>query len=760
MTHSQFDKRALISGIGVAVLSIVATRWLVAQDQAAPKAAPAKAANKAAAPTEPAPAPIVAPKATDAAVQTILDAKSKTPAELMQAALSLLQLDRAEAAKPLLQQVLAAKPDPATSADLIHRFGSAAFFQLATDPSLKPDGALLAKQVLGAAAAAAHDAARLAAAVKQLGAPSPEAQQDALATLRDGGAYSVPPLLAAIADPTQAPIHALAQGAIVDLGTDAIKPLVAALDQHDPARAVQAIALLAAIGDKSSAVYLLAPRFSADSPPQVRQAAGAALEQLLGTSGDRMAAIQLLSGEVRSYFDRQRVLRPDDGANSTVWDFDPATARFAVASYPPPRATAFVAVRLASDLMRLEPDSIEARRSYLVSLLASGQFRVGLDSPLPTGAGSEYARAAKFGADAVSNAMAQALAAGHTTAAQAAAQVLQGIGSAAILTREEPRPCPLVEALRSSNRRLRFAAAAAVISFRPTAPFAGSSYLTDAAADLATSAGRRRAVIGFPTTRIAQQLAGLAAASGYEPQTANNGFGVYDAATQSADTEIVFISGRIARPDAFDLIQQLHNDWRTADVPVCVMGELDDYAIQQKRFAAEPKVFVALRPEKPAEMDAAVAKGAELAGDRVIPPALRLQQAAIALDWLAQMATAPPEVFDVRRYEYVVEHALYHPLLAPHATVAMGRFGTHSSQIALVDLASLAVQPFEVRRAAATAFAESVKHFGLRLAPSEVVRQYDRYNASAKLDKATQQLLGGILDAIEAPTKHRSPNHE
>jgi hypothetical protein len=627
------------------------------------------------------------------------------------------------------------------------------FLQLAADPRIKPEGLLLSQQVLGVAAAAAHEPARLAAAVQQLGAQASDSQRDALTILHDGGPYSVPPLLAALADPVQAAIHPLAQGAIVGLGQDAIKPLSAAVAEADPARTIAAIAALGALGEKEAAVYLLAPYLAADSPPQVRQAAGESLEQLFGSTASRSDAVELLTRETRSYLDGRRVLRPDDGANVAIWNWEPGAHRFIVASYPPTRAAAFVALRLAGDLLRLEPDSLEARRLYLISLLESGVYRVGLDTSLPIGPGSECARAARFGVDAIDDALAQSLASGHTAAAQAAARVLEGIGSAALLTRDAAKPCPLVEALRSDERRLRRAAAEAIMSFKPAMPFAGSSYLTDAAADLATSTGHRRAVVGFPTTPTAQQLAGLAATSGYEPRTANNGFGVFAAATQSADTEIVFISGRIGRPDAFDLIQQLRGDPRTAQLPICVMGELEDLQLQTRRFATEPKVFVALRPEKPAEMATAVAQGIQLSGDHIIPPALRLQEAAVALDWLAEMAAASPEVFDVRRYESVVEHALYHPFTAPHAAAVMARLGTHSSQVALIDLASLSVQPLDVRQAATAAFARSVSQFGLRLAPSDVIRQYDRYNQSARIDRPTQELLGRILDTIEAPTK-------
>jgi hypothetical protein len=54
-------------------------------------------------------------------------------------------------------------------------------------------------------------------------------------------------------------------------------------------------------------------------------------------------------------------------------------------------------------------------------------------------------------------------------------------------------------------------------------------------------------------------------------------------------------------------------------------------------------------------------------------------------------------------------------------------------------------------------FAASLKRFGLQLTTEETLRQYDRYNASAALDATTQELLGAVLDAIEASGKETTP---
>jgi HEAT repeat protein len=726
-------------------------------DNATPPKAPDIAPPEKAAPPKLAPAkkpgaadetPVYRPP--DPAVDTIVESKPTTPRGMLQAAISLAALDRPDLAKQFLDQLLAAKPDAAVLADLARQFGSDTLLQLAGNKLLNPQAERVVDQIFAAAAVERRDPARLAAFIKQLSDPSPNRQLGAATALRDAGAAAVPLLVKTLADPDQAKAHALAHEVLASIGQGAVPPLVAAISAPNSAMQAAAISALGEIRAQQDTVpYLLVPYLSAKSAPEVRRAAATALQQLVGSLPTKADAVTILSREARSYLKRERPLAGDESANVAIWHWDPAAKTLVSQEYPPARASAFIAARLAGDLLALDPQSVADRRMYLIGLLESAVYRAGIDSPLPTGPGTENEEVARFGIDAVNDALAEALATGHVAAAKGAAQILGNSGHGRLLTATGAPPSPLVQALRSHDGRLRVAAAQAVMRLKPTAPFAGSSYLTDVLADMSAATGHRRAAIAFPTMQVLQQLAGMTNAFGVETDTATNGQQLFAAATASPDIELILVSARINHSTAVEVVQQLREDPRTADIPICVMAELDERAFAEQSFRGIPRVFVELRPPSLVEMKRIANRGAQMAGDRLMPVKLRQQEAVWALDALSALAVLPQEIANVRRYESTIERALYSPLTSSHAAAVLAQLGTPSSQRVLIDLASIGSQPIEVRKAAGAAFRQSVRQFGLRLSPSEILTQYDRYNQSAKLDKETKQLLGALLDLIE-----------
>ena len=96
---------------------------------------------------------------------------------------------------------------------------------------------------------------------------------------------------------------------------------------------------------------------------------------------------------------------------------------------------------------------------------------------------------------------------------------------------------------------------------------------------------------------------------------------------------------------------------------------------------------------------------------------------------------------------------MHTPGLGIKAAAVLGNLGTAESQQALLEVASRWTQPIELRKAAAEAFRRHAQASGILLTSGQILRQYERYNQSEDRDAPTQQILGSILDSIEAPTQ-------
>jgi hypothetical protein len=85
---------------------------------------------------------------------------------------------------------------------------------------------------------------------------------------------------------------------------------------------------------------------------------------------------------------------------------------------------------------------------------------------------------------------------------------------------------------------------------------------------------------------------------------------------------------------------------------------------------------------------------------------------------------------------------------SPEAMKVLSALGSPRSQALLATIVATPTLDEETRSEAATGFEASIQRFGTRMTRSEVQQQYDRFNASR--DTNTRQLLGRVLDAMEA----------
>jgi len=166
-----------------------------------------------------------------------------------------------------------------------------------------------------------------------------------------------------------------------------------------------------------------------------------------------------------------------------------------------------------------------------------------------------------------------------------------------------------------------------------------------------------------------------------------------------------------------------------------------------------PLCLAVMRTHNPAGTKFELNRLLQSTGGSVTPGDVRRAQGAQALEWIARLAAERETVYDVQRFDAAVIASLDATGMAPAAISALARLDTANSQRALVDLASRPAAPVETRTSAAQAFADSVARRGTLLTSDEILRQYDRYNASERQDAATQRVLASLLDTIEARAK-------
>jgi DNA-binding response OmpR family regulator len=718
-----------------------------------------KAADKETASPKSGPVPAV--KTEDPAIAAILAMQASTPAEWVRLAAILNDLQRPELARPYLAKVLEAKPDANQLCALGEQFGSALFIKLAGRPELAPEARQLGDAVLEARAAQVRDPARLDGLVKQLQDPSPEKRYRALLGIQDARGYAVAPLLAALGDPKRAAEHPNIREALNQLGSDAVRPLVAMIDAADARPAAAAAGVLADLNARSAIPYLLGAALDGARPAEVRDASAAALRKLHGGVPDRREAADYLALEARRYFDRLQRHSADSQGRVEMWFWDAAGKQPAPQMILPDAVSLFLAARFARDACALAPQDEEIRLLHLATMLESASWQNGLDQPLSVAKDTPGGQAAASGLDRVERVLVFGMEQNHPVAALAAARVLGQMEKAAGLLYRGPQPAPLVLASRHPDRRLRAAAVEAVMRLQPPEPYPGATFILEGLQFLAAGSGRPRALVGGPSLEESRRIGGYLARLGYESDVAATGREVLRLALESPDYEMILLDPAIDHPTVDFLVQHLRRDGRSAGLPIGVLARDQHIDRAQRAVADDPLAEAFPRPQDEEMVRWQVARLLDRAGWQRAPAVERQRQAALALDWLARLGTDPEQrrFYDLARVEAAVLKALRAPALSAKATAVLAMLGTPGSQRALADAASLPAAPIEVRRAAVSALLQSTQRYGILLTTGQIRQQYDRYNQSATQDTATQQVLGQVLDLLEAPTQAGRPAH-
>ncbi len=744
-----------IRSTGLAVATALLTTASLAQEDpfgAAPKRAADTAAPKAPVSTESA-------KPEPLAIQLLRASNPTTPRELLQAAQSALEYGRPDETKRYLAKLLADKPTDENLATLTARFADF-LLQLDRSADLQPEGKQVAELIYSAARRVVESPDRIAKAIVQLSSSQPRARQDAIEALDLAGIHAVNPMLHALADSNREAEHASIRTALVQLGRSTELPLIAALDSPNVNLRKQVMSILGRMGSTRAAAFLMRPALDSAAPADVRQLSAAALFRIAGARPDAYEAAKYLSREIARFMNGDLARDVDIDGRVRLWQWNPATQEVTPTVLPRLDAGMLLAAKLANDLYTLRPDDQAALRLMLLTNLELAKVLNGLERPLPVDVGTAGASALAAGPRVVKQLLAEALREGRVAAAIAAAEVLGLCGDSSILQAPPGGSSPLTDAMTSSDRRVRLAAALSAVKLAPGQLFPGAGRVAETLAWFLETNGRDVVLIGHPRGEDAQSLVGFMSAVGYEGEGVYVGRGFAERAFSNPDYPFLLIADSIDQPPVLELVQWLRRDFRTARQPIGIMARGERFDSIRDAFRDDPFTTVFPRIHSTDIAAIEVEKLKAIAGRNLVRDEERMAQGRASIDALTMLARNPATFaeYDLLHHETKIIRALNHHVLSRQAAELLALYGTPGAQAALINFATQSSQPLENRQAAAVAFASAVKSHGLRLTVPQVAEQLARYQAASATkvggqatDEPTRELLASLVKAIEAP---------
>ena len=538
----------------------------------------------------------------DPVVAALLASNPQLPSEIFHTAQLLLDASRPELAKTYLRKLLDSKPDDDQWVSLVDEYHSSAFTDLAARTELRPENELLVQTALGAVDRRLRDPARMAEEIKQLQDPSPEIRARAIAKLKQAHGAAVDALIAVLADPQRASEHAAARAALAAMRGDAIDPLAEIIEHAEPEFMVEAIRTLAEMRASQAIVYLYAPALADESDLRVREPARAAIRQLQGNLPTAAQAAQRLYDLAKSYYAGKLPLSTDSHGRVTLFSWDPAGKKCVARSCPPDDAARTFAARLARAACQLSPQNQSAQTLATATELEQTVYDRGLDKRLDFNDPEEKRLAAsepKF----MEGVLAFCLSERHPAGARAAAEILGRSAKSQEILQGGPSPSPLVRATRNSDARLRMAALEAIANLQPKSPFPGSSFVLEALAFQAGSTGGRRALAVRPNTHSLEEWIGVLKFRSIETDDATSGNEAVRMAWRCPDYELAVIDMATQSSPAEEIVQQLHNDYRTAGLRIALIARSGFLARAQRIAESDPLVIAFSKP-----IDAAAAR--------------------------------------------------------------------------------------------------------------------------------------------------------
>ncbi len=656
----------------------------------------------------------------------------KTPVDYWEVVDYLIRTGQINKAAPFLTKFEALKPDDDTLVRLREQFGHNSFLRLLDYKETRAAGERLTQAVAEASRKVATRPERLKTAMTGL-AGTNEERNIALEQLHEAGEYAFPTLISGLQDTSLTPQgRASLMNGMAKLEGSAFGPLTAALNEGPPEVATSVAQILGNTGDTRAVPDLT---IAATSGKPQAKAAQDAIARITGVryEAQPLKPVRVLDEAARvTYLDLPHIA----AAPENIWAWD-ANANTVVAK-PSTRVDAAVArgLRFARAAATLDPKDLGSRVDYVTLLLERETNR---------DAATKEASAA--GANVLSEVLKRAIADKRYDVVAAAIPLLAKATDA----KSPESLTSFVTALSSTDRRVQFAAAEAIVGLNPRRAFAGSSRVVPTLSRFAAIAPYPRAVVIDGNLMRGAQVLGYLKTIGYDAVLAATGEVGFRIAANSADVELIVIDPDLVQGSwrLLDTLSNLRADNHTAGIPTFIVGS------QAMRFVIEPKlesfpnVRFLITPTEATLFKRQIDDSLARLHAKPLSNQERLGLALKASTLLGQIATNNGNPFEgeLPMAGPSLTIAVNTPSTAEHAAVALGDLATIDAQR---DLADVVLNPSlgnELRLVASSQLVKSIKRFGPLVSHDQERRLTDLIRDET--DVAMSSTLKGIVDALK-----------
>ena len=578
-----------------------------------------------------------------------------------------------------------------------------------------------------------------------------------LPRLSQSGELAVKIIIDILRDPDQRDLHATCRQILRDLGRKALNPLLAATEMKDYDTLVDVISALGDIGYDAALPYLARLAVDPEAPEAIRNASRTALFHIgvARSSSLRPSDLFYILAE-KCYYGRSDI-EPAGDKISYIWYW---TSDLGLERKQVPTAifNDLLAMRAAEYAMKLN-----AANSQAVSLwLAANTKR---EADLPAGAvdlthkgdpDANYYNVSA-GATYLNVALDRALRDRDAAVALRLCDSLRNITGLANLNGDEITP--LMQALFFPNRQVRYAAAFALAQSLPSKSFSGSDRVVPLLVEAVNQTSKPGVVIVAPTTSdtlSATDLRDAVMNLGYPVIAANDPAVAATASLSLPTVDLVIISEDSDVRKMIDLEQTISH-LQGVSMLVLTHNVESPYAVASATDllmnAAVMPAKASLKDELGADIDAA----RQHSGTAVMSEEEASGYALDAASLLEKLAITRGHALDVSVAEAGLLAALSdsRPAIAKAAGKVLGTLTTISSQNGLAMKANSDATPSEVRVSLYESLADSAKHIGNHLDPSqvEILETVVSQSKDPGVRDAAAQARGALdLPAAEART--------